>query len=152
MSVNDASALQETLMRLRQRYALFFSLPEGVVPGQERNITVDLTADALRRYPYAEVHYRRAYGSGNHDRNDSPTLVRRAPADASDSAPTATAAPSSDASSDTPSTTRRRRVAVNQDGTPIITPSDDSSTPAQPAAPAQNPSGPPKASPPPPQQ
>ena len=151
MSVNDASALEETLMRLRQRYALFFSLPEGVVPGQERNITVDLTADALRRYPYAEVHYRRAYMSGNHDRDSSPTLVRRAPADAGYSAPSAPA-PSSDASSDTPSNTRRRRVAVNQDGSPIVSSPDDSSTPAQPAPSTQstppNPSGWPKANPP----
>jgi VWFA-related protein len=153
MSVNDASALQETLMRLRQRYALFFSLPEGVVPGQEHNIVVDLSADARRRYADADVHYRRAYMSGNHDRDDSPTLVRRAPADAGYSTPTATSAPLSDASSDAPPTTRRRRVAVNQDGSPIVTSSDDS--PVQPApgdtkstTPAQNPSGWPKANPP----
>src|SRR5579864_3822961 len=38
MSVNDASALEETLSRIRQRYTLYFNLPEGVQPGQERNI------------------------------------------------------------------------------------------------------------------
>ena len=142
MSVNDASALQETLMRLRQRYALFFSLPEGVTPGQERNITVDLTPDARRRYPDADVHYRRAYMSGNHDRDDTPTLVRRAPADAGSSAPSVSSAPSTDALSDAPATTRRRRVAVNQDGSPIINSPDDA------PAPTQNPSGGPKANPP----
>lgn len=153
MSVNDASALEETLMRLRQRYAVFFSLPEGVVPGQERNIVVDLAPDARRRYPDADVHYRRAYMSGNHDRDQTPTLVRRAPADAGSSTPSVSSAPSTDASTDAPATTRRRRVAVNQDGSPIVTSSDDSSTPALPApdtkstTPAQNP-GWPKANPP----
>ena len=38
MSVNDASALEDTLARLRQRYTLYFNFPEGVQPGQERNI------------------------------------------------------------------------------------------------------------------
>jgi VWFA-related protein len=33
MSVNDASALEETLARLRQRYTLYFNLPDGVKPG-----------------------------------------------------------------------------------------------------------------------
>ena len=42
MSVNDASALEDTLARLRRRYTLFFNLPDGVQPGQERNIEVDL--------------------------------------------------------------------------------------------------------------
>src|SRR5580692_8121543 len=41
MSVNDSSALEDTLERLRQRYTLYFSLPDGVQPGQERNIEVD---------------------------------------------------------------------------------------------------------------
>jgi VWFA-related protein len=61
ISVNDASALQETLARIRQRYALFFNLPDGVEPGQERNIEVVLTPAALQRYPHAQVRYRRVY-------------------------------------------------------------------------------------------
>ena len=61
MSVDAASALQETLARIRQRYALFFNLPESVKPGQERNIEVALTPAALARYPEAHVHYRRVY-------------------------------------------------------------------------------------------
>src|SRR5579864_6308148 len=35
MSVNDASALEETLSRLRQRYTLYFNLPDGVKPRSE---------------------------------------------------------------------------------------------------------------------
>jgi len=61
MSVNDASALQQTLARIRQRYALFFNLPDGVQAGQERQIDVTLTPGALQRYPDAQVHYRRVY-------------------------------------------------------------------------------------------
>jgi VWFA-related protein len=61
LSVNDASALEQTLARIRQRYALFFNLPEGVQPGQERNIEVVLSPAAQSRYPDAQVHYRRAY-------------------------------------------------------------------------------------------
>ena len=154
MSVNDASALEQTLMRLRQRYALFFSLPDGVVPGQERNITVDLAPDARRRYPDAEVHYRRAYMSQDRDRNSSaPVHVTRAPSDVIYSNP-----PASDPSSDTPSP-RRRRVAVNEDGSPITTTSSDD-PPASPQPPSSGNSTPPsqpsggwpKASPPPNQQ
>jgi hypothetical protein len=49
------------LARIRQRYALHFHLPEGVKPGQERNIAVELAAAASSRYPGAEVRYRRVY-------------------------------------------------------------------------------------------
>ncbi len=152
MSVNDASALEETLMRLRQRYALFFNLPEGVTPGQERNIVVDLSPDARRRYPDADVHYRRAYMSGNREGENGPALVRRA-SDARDSAQPVSATPSSDGSSSGPVPMHRRRVAVNQDGSPIVAPPDDSSDPVQPAAgsknpPPQNSGGWPKAAPP----
>ena len=63
MSVNDASALEDTLERLRRRYTLYFSLPEGVQPGQERNIEVDLAPEARRRFSDAEVRYRRTFQS-----------------------------------------------------------------------------------------
>ena len=61
MSVSDASALEETLARIRQRYALFFNLPEGVKPGQERSIEVELAPAARTRFPNAQVRYRRVY-------------------------------------------------------------------------------------------
>ena len=131
MSVNDASALEETLTRLRQRYALFFNLPEGVAPGQERNIVVELSPEARRRYPDADVHYRRAFLSGNRDREYGPTVVRRASRDSDYSSPAPASTPA-----DPPSPTRRKRVAVNEDGSPISSASDDGSKPAplQPAA------------------
>jgi VWFA-related protein len=61
LRVEDASALETTLSRIRQRYALYFQVPEGARAGQERTIEVDLAANARRRYPNAEVRYRRMY-------------------------------------------------------------------------------------------
>ena len=75
MSVNDASALEETLARLRQRYTLYFNLPEGVKPGEERNIEVALTSSAQRRHGDAEVRYRRVSMGAGADR-DAATVRR----------------------------------------------------------------------------
>ena len=77
MRVEDAYAFENTLERIRQRYALYFYLPDGVQPGQERNIEVDLADAARRRYQGAEVHYRRNYlapGGSN-----GPELVNNRP-------------------------------------------------------------------------
>jgi VWFA-related protein len=61
MGVDSAYALQDTLARIRERYALHFALPPGVRAGDERNIDLQL-ADATRsRYPAADVKYRRSY-------------------------------------------------------------------------------------------
>jgi VWA domain-containing protein len=81
MPLSDASDLETTLTRIRQRYALHFHLPQGVQPGQERNIEVDLAAAARRRYPDAEVRYRRVYIAPDaHGSATGPTVVTRAPA------------------------------------------------------------------------
>jgi VWFA-related protein len=140
MSVNDAEALDDTLARLRQRYTLYFNLPDGVQPGQERNIQVDLTPEMRRRFSDAEVRYRRtsisggSSGSGatpNSDRNsdddDRPHITRRSSGSSgsSSSASTSTSDTVSNSSDNTDSSTptvRRRRVAVNEDGTPIASP------------------------------
>jgi VWFA-related protein len=116
LSVNDASALDDTLTRLRQRYTLYFSLPEGVQPGQERNIQVDLAPEARRRFSDAEVRYRRTRMSPSDDRDNTPVHVTRAPGDGVYSDPS-----SSTADSDNPAP-HHRRVAVNEDGTAIATP------------------------------
>jgi len=120
MSVNDAFALEDTLARLRQRYTLYFNLPDGVEPGQERNIVVDLAPETRRRFSDAEVRYRRTSmspnGSSKGDRDTAPTKVTRAPSDSAYPAPSA-----SSSDSDTP-TPHRRRVAVNEDGSPIAVP------------------------------
>ena len=117
MSVDDASALEETLSRIRQRYALFFHLPDDVRPGQERNIEVDLTPAARRRFADAEVRYRRVYMTPDGGASPPPTTVTSAPRDGVTSRPTASAV------EDTP--VRRRRVAVNEDGSAIGDPTND---------------------------
>jgi VWFA-related protein len=139
MSVNDAEALDDTLARLRQRYTLYFNLPDGVQPGQERNIQVDLTPEMRRRFSDAEVRYRRtsisggSSGSGatpNSDRNsdddDRPHITRRSSGSGSSSSASTstsdTVSNSSDSTDSSTPTVRRRRVAVNEDGTPIASP------------------------------
>ena len=121
MSVNDASALEDTLSRIRQRYALYFNLPEGVRPGQERNIEVDLTPAARRRYQDAEIRYRRVYMTP--DGGSSQPMVTRAPGNRDYSAPSIDPR-STDSSTDAPPV-RRRRVAVNEDGSAVDGPTLD---------------------------
>jgi VWFA-related protein len=76
MPVDHALSLQETLVRLRQRYTLFFNLSDGVKPGQERAIEVRLAASTASLFPDAEVHYRRVYMTPNaHD--ESPDLAAK---------------------------------------------------------------------------
>jgi VWFA-related protein len=77
MSVDQASALEQTLLRLRQRYTLYFSLPEGVRPGQERNIEVGLADRTRLRFPDAEVRYRRVYmtPTGDNASSSSPANI-----------------------------------------------------------------------------
>ncbi len=118
MSVNDAEALDDTLARLRQRYTLYFNLPEGVQAGQERNIQVDLAPEARRRFSDAEVRYRRTSMSSTGGRDSAPIHITRAPSDNVYSTPS----PSTDSADPSTPATHRRRVAVNEDGTPIATP------------------------------
>ena len=115
MRVGDASALETTLMRLRQRYALHFNLPQGVQPGQERNIEVQLAQAAKRKYPGSEVRYRRSYVGQDGVRSSEPPMVSRTPSrpPASESQPRDT---------ESRSDARRRRVPVNEDGTAVDNP------------------------------
>jgi hypothetical protein len=61
LSIDDASALETTLASIRQRYALYFHLPADAKPGQERSIDVQLAEPARRRYPDAELRFRKSY-------------------------------------------------------------------------------------------
>ncbi len=69
--VDDAGALETTLNRLRQRYALHFNSPET-----PRAINVQLTEAAARRYPNAELRFRRV-SSGNEPTSREPVSVSR---------------------------------------------------------------------------
>jgi VWFA-related protein len=76
MRVDDAYALQTTFERIRQRYALHFNLGNGVRPGQE-SVQVTLSSAAARRYPGAEVNFRRVSMSG--DVSDAPVVASTVP-------------------------------------------------------------------------
>jgi VWFA-related protein len=127
MTVDDAYALETTLSRLRQRYALYFNLPPGVRSGDERTIEVSLADNALRRNGDAEVRYRRVYMAPVSSAAE-PTTITGAPVRAP-----------REVDSDAPPVIRRR-PAVNSDG-PRQGPLDvgDNSTAAAAAQPAPAP-------------
>ena len=61
MQADAASALETTLNRLRQRYALHFNLPAGVTAGDRRTLEVALEDRVKLRYPGAVLRYRHSY-------------------------------------------------------------------------------------------
>ncbi len=149
MSVDEASALEDTLARLRQRYALHFYLTDEAQAKSQHSIRVDLASEARIRYPDAEVRSRRVFMSGSDSSPTSgPTVVthQTAPADP---------VPAYDSG---PQPSRKRRVAVNEDSSgPIIntvetpdTQTTDASPQAQPqpqTTPVAQPKGWPRATP-----
>jgi hypothetical protein len=63
---------------------LYFYLPEGVKPGDELTIEVELSDAARQRYPGAEVRYRRSYLAPNRSsdpENTRPVRVGLPPTD-----------------------------------------------------------------------
>ena len=105
-SVDDASALEETLMRLRQRYALYFNSAEA-----HSSVMLDLTDAARRRYADAEIHYRRVSIAGK-TREAGPISITRAHAPDGRNAVTAEA--SERTGQDEAPAPKRHRVAVDQ--------------------------------------
>ena len=140
MHVDEASALEDTLMRLRQRYALYFYLPEGPTTGHE-NTEVGLSEEARLRYHDAEVRYRRVYmgASTAGERSGAPGVTR----------PSESPIEEPSLPSEQPIPKSGRRTAVNEDSGPVVntvTPDSDvvnqketqppKSQAAQPASPA----------------
>jgi hypothetical protein len=124
MNVEDARALEDTLTRLRQRYALYFYLPEGSKSGSDPHIQVDLAQQARIQYAQADIRYRHSSINGSGAQNASnPTLVTHAPAaTAVDDEP---ALPSASSPSG-------RRVMVNEDsGSPVNLSSDPNDSTSQ---------------------
>jgi VWFA-related protein len=136
MRVDDAYALEDTLTRIRQRYALHFLLPAGVRAGEERSLSVALNDAALRRYPSAELRYRRMYYVPSGTRYRPP-----------DSEPATISSVPTGTSAGTPS--GPRRVAVSQpDGSnsgPLLIPGPASDSQASRPAAAQTSAPPPAA-------
>lgn len=151
LPVDDASALETTLARIRQRYALYFNVPPGVKPGQERNIEVALADTTRNRYPNADIRYRHVYmtpdGSGTTAVASSQRGTQSAPAvEATEVAvePVTSGAGTSTAGASVP----KRRPAVSEPSSHSgpIQPGDDNSgwrkaedpAPAEPAAQTDN--------------
>jgi VWFA-related protein len=131
MRVDEASALEETLMRLRQRYALYFYMPEGMAASDHQNLQVDLSQEARLRYRDAEIHYRRVYMSGESASEHS------GPAEVTHARPLTDGSDEPSLPAEQPaSTSSGHRAAVNDDSGPVVNsiPDDNSSqqsTPAQ---------------------
>lgn len=126
MPVDDASALETTLERIRQRYALHFNVPPDVKAGEQRNIEVALADNIRRRYPDADVRYRRVYfaptGGGG------TAVAAQVPGDTTGSAPAQTTV-------DTERPVQKRRAGVTSDG-PRTGPIEGSASPDDQPAPA----------------
>lgn len=125
MPVDRAAALQETLQRLRQRYALHFYLPDGASASDIHSVQVDLTGNARILYAGSEVRSRLIFMNTALSAVNAPPTVTRtqtAPAPVGDPS-VSLGAPSG--SGDAP----RRRVAVNDDsGGPVVNSVDNSSS------------------------
>jgi len=131
-SINEASAFEDMLERIRQRYSLHFSLPEGVKPGEERQIEVQLAAAARRRYPDAEVRYRRVYltPDGSYSDRSSPMMTSKTSPAATQSSSANTDSQSGAASSDSPTSTPKRRRAVDESTGPRVLTEPQSTSPS----------------------
>jgi hypothetical protein len=144
--VDGASAFEDTLARLRQRYALHFYWPSGAAKPESRLVAVALSHSAGAEYPNAAVRYRRAYIGTPTGRNSGTLLeVSRQP-DSIDPQDTETASPAKSNSSgrNAPTASPQRRIAVNESGDSGPIPMDgqadanaDSSSAAQTRPPAK---------------
>ena len=154
MNVEEASALEDTLTRLRQRYALYFNYPEGANGSGPENVKVDLSTEAKIRFSDAEIHYRHVYMASGSTGNSGTTSVTRTHAPSALDPDDATTTPSSSESQ----TPRRRRAVSDDSGSVVNSVGSDSDAsdkaPSQPAPtntpaakPAPSPGGWPSANP-----
>lgn len=133
MQVSNASSLEDTFARLRQRYALYFYLPEGSNATDQRAIQVDLSEAARARYQDAETKYRRVFIMAGDTGNDTAaTVVSRRQA----SAPAL--ADNAETSADSNSG-KRRRVAVDDNSGPRVNSIDGPANSNPNPTPATNP-------------
>jgi VWFA-related protein len=122
MNVDDASALEDTLARLRQRYALYFYYPEGKNATGTENVKVDLSNEAKLRYSDAEIHYRHVYMASASGEQTGTAQVTRT------HAPSASETDSSSPTTQ-PTPTGRRRAVSDDSSSPVNTVEQDPGTP-----------------------
>jgi hypothetical protein len=115
LNVNDASSVESTFERIRQRYALYFYLPDGMKDG--RGMEVDLTDMARRRHPDAALQYRQVALTQD---GPPPGLITRVPAHSPSGR---SSEPDNVESSDASPVPARRRPAVNDStGSQVVLP------------------------------
>lgn len=130
MPVDDSYALENTLSRLRQRYALYFLVPPGAQPGQERHLELRLAGAAFRRYPGAEIRFRRTYftpgNPGDPVTPEDPNLVTQLPPAAPGAEPATAPA---DTATESPRMRGRPRVDGSSGKAPATSASSGAPTP-----------------------
>jgi hypothetical protein len=118
LNVNDAAAVETTFQRIRQRYAIYFTVPEGMPDNVNgRGMELDLTDAARRRHPAATLQYRQIALAKD---GAKPGLITRVPAHpvaGHDPEPATTEA--SDAS---PAPAHRRLAVNDSSGSPLVLP------------------------------
>ncbi|HTS48331.1 MAG TPA: VWA domain-containing protein [Bryobacteraceae bacterium] len=57
---DPGQAFHEMMHRIRLRYSLYYAIP-AAKPGEERQVKIELTPDALQRFPKARVRARKGY-------------------------------------------------------------------------------------------
>jgi len=107
--IGEAYAIEQIFARIRQWYAIYFSLPDAVQDPKTIDVAMDIT-DAVRWvYPDAELRYRQTYLTGQ---------VRRSFAKRVRAHPPTGPRPKSVGLEGTPPTLTRRRRAVSEGQTP----------------------------------
>jgi hypothetical protein len=115
---NAPYALETAFERLRQQYAMYFYLPEGIAPGEAGGVELDLTNAARRRHPDAELRYRQVHLSGAVRR----TFVRRVPARPPEpEGPRLGSSTGASTASASSAPVKKRRPAVNERTGPRVT-------------------------------
>ena len=113
LRVDDASAFETTLTRIRQRYALHFNA-EGAESSRDVDVEIQLADAARRRYPGSEIRYRRVNQKDDGSRSSDPVMVSKTPTN-----PRASSTSSTNADPAAEPGLRRRRPAVNEDGSAV---------------------------------
>lgn len=139
MSISDASAFEDTLERIRRRYALHFYWPQGPTNPEARTVVVSLAHSTGARYPRAEVRYRRVYVTSGLARSAGGMLEISREADATDPEGVQ---PKTSGDVVSPQSSVRRRVAVNERSGPLVNSVEVESadSPTSATVPAQSPS------------
>jgi VWFA-related protein len=110
MNISDASAFETTLARIRQRYALYYQLPAGARAGEPRSVSIQLAAQSRRRWPDAEVRYRRSYNA------PADAAPASEPAQETTVSQNGEQPPPAEPAVDEPAPVRRRRPGVSEPG------------------------------------